>query len=223
LDDQTTGKGDMAVEHRWSLLEYESEERLRKCLEDRDKRVLFYPATGRMRVGQLVDIEVSVASSNVGVPMKAMVVARRVRPRGSQSPRGVYLEIIEEDAARFKRLCDLADGVWRPGTRRSAPRLKADIRVSYYLPPDFHAGETVDISERGMFVRTDGTLPKVGQGLYVRMHSSPLWFPISLSTRVCWIDSVDTRRGMGLFCFDSPRALKRLASLIRKLRRRLLP
>jgi hypothetical protein len=211
------------VGRRWTLLEYDSPERLDTCLDDRDRRVLFYPATGHMQVGQLVDVEVAVGDSNVLIPMKAMVVARRTRPQGTRSPRGVYLEVVEEDKERYWRLCDFADGIWRPGTRRVAPRLRAEIPVSYYVPPRFHRGETIDVSAQGLFVRSDEQLPEVGQGVLVRLHTSSLWFPISLSARVCWIDTVDSRRGMGVFCFDSPRALRRLAGLVKRLRRRMLP
>ena len=158
--------------------------------------------------------------SNVLFPLKAMVIARRERPQGTRSPRGVYLEIIQEDTERFGRLCDFADGRWRPGTRRQAPRFRAEIRTSYFMPPNFYWGETTDISAQGVFLRTDEVMPQVGEGVFIRLHAWRLWFPIKLSARVCWIDEVDTRRGMGLFCFDTPGSLKRLAGLVQRLKKR---
>lgn len=208
---------------RWILLEYANEEKLASCLHDRDQFVLFYPAIGQMQTGQLVDIDVVVAGSNVQVPMRAVVVARRTRPRGSKNPRGVFLEVVPEDRGRYQRLCDFADGTWMPGTRRAEPRLRAALRVAYYLPPRFHRGTTLDISARGMFIRTDGPVPTIGNGIYLKLYRSRLWPPIRLSARICWIDEVDTRRGMGVNCFDSSRALQRLASLVRRLRRRIRP
>ena len=63
-------------------------------------------------------------------------------------------------------------------------------------------------------------MPQVGEGVFIRLYPRRLWFPISLSTRVCWIDEIDTRRGMGLFCFDTPRSLKRLGGLVQRLRKK---
>ncbi len=60
---------------KWTLLEFETEQKLSRCLEDRDKSVLFYPSIGNMKVGNLVDLEIAVGDSNVLFPMKAMVVA----------------------------------------------------------------------------------------------------------------------------------------------------
>jgi hypothetical protein len=176
-----------------------------------------------MQAGQIVDIDVVVANSNVQVPLRAVVIARRTRPKGSRSPRGVFLEIVPEDHGRFERLCDFADGIWEPGTRRAEPRLRAELRVAYYLPPRFHRGTTLDISARGMFVRTEGPLPAIGKGVYIKLYRSSLLPPIRLSARTCWIDEVDARRGMGVNCFDSPRALQRLASFVNRLRRRIRP
>ncbi len=202
---------------KWVLLEYDTPEKLRRCLEDWERRVLFYPAVKQMQVGKLIDIEIAAGDSNVLFPMRAMVIARRERPQGTRSPRGVYLEIIKEDTDRFGRLCDFADGKWRPGTRRQAPRLRAEMRASYFLPPNFYRCETADVSSQGVFLRTDEVIPQVGEGIFIRLYPRRLWFPISLSARVCWIDKVDTRRGMGLFCFDTPRSLKRLGVLVEKL------
>jgi len=208
------------VGHKWTLLEFESEEKLSKCLEDREKNVLFYPSIGNMKVGNLVDLEIAVGDSNVLFPMKAMVVARRTRPKGTKSPRGVFLEVIESDADRFKRLCAFADGQWKPGTRRTSPRLRADFPVTYYFQKKFFNGRVRDISQEGLFIRTDEPLSEIGQGVYVKLRPSRLWFPINLSARVCWIDEVDTRKGMGLYCFATPRGLKKLSALVYRLRRK---
>jgi hypothetical protein len=208
------------VGQKWILLEYDTPEKLRRCLDDRDRRVLFYPAVKQMQVGKLIDLEVTAGDFNVLFPLKAMVIARRERPQGTRSPRGVYLEIIQEDTERFGRLCDFADGRWRPGNRRQAPRLRAEIRASYFLPPKFYWGETSDVSSQGVFLRTDEVMPQVGEGVFIRLYPWRMWFPISLSARVCWIDEVDTRRGMGLFCFDTPRSLRRLGGLVERLRKK---
>ncbi|MBW1810052.1 MAG: PilZ domain-containing protein [Deltaproteobacteria bacterium] len=173
-----------------------------------------------MKVGNLVDLEIAVGDSNVLFPMKAMVVARRTRPKGTKSPRGVFLEVIESDADRFKRLCAFADGQWKPGTRRTSPRLRADFPVTYYFQKKFFNGRVRDISQEGLFIRTDEPLSEIGQGVYVKLRPSRLWFPINLSARVCWIDEVDTRKGMGLYCFATPRGLKKLSALVYRLRRK---
>lgn len=207
--------------HDWILLNYESPEKLDACLENRDRLILFYPACGKMHAGQIVDIEVFVENCNVLIPMKAMVVARRTKSRGATSLKGVYLEIIKQDAERYQRLCQLATGEWRPSKRRSYPRLRIEIPAYYLHSEHRYRGKTFDICAHGIFIRTNQPLPPVGQRFQLWLHDNRFWLPISLDAEVRWLDLVEDRRGMGIKCIAPKRALKRLSSLEGRLRRRL--
>jgi hypothetical protein len=206
---------------KWTLLEYGSREMLLKSIEDRENLVLFYPAVGQMQAGHLVDLDIAVGEMNVLFPMRATVIARRTRPRGTSKPRGVYLEVVAEDKMRFKRLCEFADELWEPGVRRSSPRLRTELRASYFIPKSYHQGTIQNICIEGLFLRTDGPLLSVGQGLFVKIKASTLSSWLGLECRVCWIDPVESRRGMGLYCFGPKRALKRLAALAARTRRKM--
>jgi len=206
---------------RWTLLEFSSREMLSKSIEDRESLVLFYPAIGQMRAGQLVDLDIAVGDMNVLFPMRATVIARRTRPRGTSKPRGVYLEVIAKDRERFGRLCEFADGLWEPGVRRSSPRLRTEMRASYFIPDNLHPGTIQNMCVEGLFLRTDGPLLGVGQGLFVKIKPSGLSAWLRLECRVCWIDPVESRQGMGLYCFGPKRGLKRLAALASRTRRKM--
>jgi len=209
------------VERRsWIVLDFESKDSLRLAIEDRKQRILFYPSIGKFEVGNVIDIEVVVEDTNIHFPMTSTVIASQSRKMGPLSKVGTFLEVVPEDAARFEIMCSYADGRWIPGSRRVSPRLRTEIEASYYLPPDFHSGETIDISPDGIFLRTEGPIQEVGKGVYIRLKPSGLWLPISLSARVCWIEA-GNKRGMGLYCFESKRSLKRLAKLFEKLRKKM--
>ncbi len=205
----------------WILLSYQDSKMLGQCLDNRAKRILFYPACGKMHAGQMVDIEVSVESANVLIPMKAMVVARRTRSRGVSNPKGVYLEVIKQDAMRYQRLCELADGEWTPSKKRSFPRLRIEIPAHYLLSKHRYRGKTFDISAQGMFIRTNRPLPEIGQRMMLWLKTSRFWFPIRLEVEVRWLDLVDDRRGMGVICLAPKRSLKKLKALEHRLRKRL--
>jgi hypothetical protein len=197
-------------------LEYGDVATLANSLVDRSRRLLFYPAIGRLQLGEMYDADVAVSQLRLQVPVRVLVVGRRTLPQGSRLPRGSYLEVVPEDAARFERLCQVADGSWLPQSGRSHPRVRANLMARYYVPPRFFMGETIDISPDGLFLRVNGPLLEVGKGVLVRLRPSLLAPRIELEARVCWLDTVESRKGMGLYCFGPPRELEKLMELTNK-------
>lgn len=200
----------------WLLLEFDCDEFLEKSILDRGRRLIFYPAVGRMKLDREVDIQITVAESNILFPMKARVIEVRERPGGPDEPRGATLEIIRDDQRRFDRLCAFVDGVWKPTSRRAVPRFPASIKASYRYPKDKFTGETLDISVRGMFLRTEGLLPDSNIVIPVKLHPS-LLRSIGLDCEVRWVDKVEGRRGMGLLCKGPKSSLPRLTELVRQI------
>lgn len=207
---------DSASKPDWLLLEFDCDEVLEKSILDRGRRQVFYPAVGRMQLGQEVDVQITVADSNILFPMKAKVLHVRERPSGPDEPRGATLEIIPEDQRRFDRLCAFVDGVWKPTSRRAAPRFPAFIKASYRYPKDKFIGETLDISVRGMYLRTEGLLPESNVVIPVKLHPG-LLRTIALECEVRWVDKVEGRRGMGLLCKGPQASLERLTELVRQI------
>jgi Tfp pilus assembly protein PilZ len=201
----------------WILAEFPTSDQLDLAIRDREKRLLFYPAIGKMQKLDLVDLQVTVEDSNILFPMTAKVVFVRQRPNGKDKPRGVGLQIIDEDARRFDRLCAFVDGVWQPGVRRAHRRYPADFKAKYYFPSKYQPAKAANLSERGVFLRCDGPLPEVGQGLFVSLQTSRLGRPIELESQVRWIDPVESRRGMGLLCQGPDKSMQKLLSLVKKI------
>jgi hypothetical protein len=203
------------VERRnWLILDYKSKEELQRSIVDWNRRVIYYPAVVGIEVGSIVDIEIVVGDFNIHFPMTTQVIANRSNPYGHNAPQGLYFEVIAANAERFELLYRYAQGNWRPGSRRSSPRIRTELKVSYYLPPKFYSAETIDISVDGVYLRTDGPMQDIGKGIYIKIKPHGLWRPIPLSARVCWINGEDSRRGMGLYCFDPKKGLRRLAELV---------
>lgn len=209
--------GSVDAQGRWVRLEYSDCRQLARCLKQRQRRILFYPAVGRMQLGHHFDVDVAVSQPNTSIPLRVLVVGRRSRPKGAGAPRGVYLEIVEADSGRYQRLCDLADGKWQPGQLRRYPRARTKLAARYYIPKSFHSGVVADISLRGMFLRTQGPLLKRGQGVLVRVRTGWWARVLEVEARVCWLDEIETRRGMGLECFGPPQMLPRLQKLAERI------
>ncbi|RME23749.1 MAG: PilZ domain-containing protein [Deltaproteobacteria bacterium] len=201
-------------------LDYSDKAFLARCLVDREKGLLFYPAVGRIKLGDVMNVDVNVSDLNATIRLKVAVVGRRTKPRGAKAPRGVYLEVLDEDRHRYLRLCQIADGMWTPGRARRHPRLSCNFKASYYVPPSFYPGTVKDISKEGLFIHTDGPLVEPGRGVFVQLHTGTFGKRLKLDARVCWTDRVDSRRGMGLNCFGPAGQLKRMGKLVERLIKR---
>lgn len=195
---------------------YASPEELKRSLKDADRRVLFHPELLDVRVGEIADIQVAFSDSNMLFPMKAQVSARRVAQKGSIFPQGLYYEIIQQDAGRFCKMVSFAYGTWRPRIIRRK-RVPLEASVSYRFSLHSYRAQTRDISVQGLFVRSDCPLPEKGEQVQLRLKPSWYSWPILLEGRVCWIDPVESRRGMGLKCHN-PAGLRKLENLVQRRR-----
>jgi hypothetical protein len=197
-------------------LVYGSREDLKRCLQDPERRVLFHPDLHEeVEVGSILDVEVGFDDSAILFPMQALCSGRRLISKGSHFPPGLFFEIIKQDADRYRRLCNFAYDTWRPRIGRKK-RYRTELAVTYRYSFSMHKGKTRDISAQGMFIRSDNPIPSQGEDLIVRLK--PFWYsrPLILDARVCWVDEVESRRGMGLKC-SNPDGLNRLEALVRRL------
>ena len=94
--------------------------------------------------------------------------------------------------AHFARLGMLEHGV---AAKRSSPRLGIQIPVEYQSLKAFRAGRSLDVSARGMFLRTSQVYP-VGEDILVRFNLPGLARPFKAVARVVWSSATDTPQGL---------------------------
>ena len=103
---------------------------------------------------------------------------------------------------RFVRLGMLEHGI---AAKRGFPRLGIQVSVDFQPLKAFTTGKTLDISARGIFVRTTQVLP-LGQDILVRFALPGVAHPFKAAGRVIWSSSTDTPQGypagMGVQFFD---------------------
>jgi uncharacterized protein (TIGR02266 family) len=93
--------------------------------------------------------------------------------------------------ARFVRLGMLEHGI---AAKRGLPRLGIQVSVDFQPLKAFTAGKSLDISARGIFVRTTQVLP-MGQDILVRFSLPGVAHPFKAAGRVIWSSPTDTPQG----------------------------
>ncbi len=93
---------------------------------------------------------------------------------------------------RFMRLGMLEHG---QAANRAAPRLGLQMPVDCQSLKSFQPARSLDLSARGMFVRTSQVFP-VGDELLVRFNLPGVAHPFKIVGRVMWSSSVDTPQGV---------------------------
>jgi uncharacterized protein (TIGR02266 family) len=79
--------------------------------------------------------------------------------------------------------------------KRGFPRLRIQIPVDFQGLKAFTPGRSVDISARGIFLRTTQALP-VGEDILVRFNLPGVATPFKAVGRVVWSSPIDTPQGM---------------------------
>ena len=103
---------------------------------------------------------------------------------------------------RFVQLGMLEHGI---AAKRGFPRLGIQVSVDFQPLKAFTTGKTLDISARGIFVRTTQVLP-LGQDILVRFVLPGVAHPFKAAGRVIWSSPTDTPQGypagIGVQFFD---------------------
>lgn len=94
--------------------------------------------------------------------------------------------------ARFGKLGMLEHGV---AAKRASPRLGIQVQVEFASLKDFRAARSLDISGRGMFLRTTQVYP-VGEEIVVRFGLPGVARPFKAIGRVMWSSPTDTLQGL---------------------------
>jgi uncharacterized protein (TIGR02266 family) len=93
---------------------------------------------------------------------------------------------------RFLKLGILEHGV---AAKRASPRLGIQIPIEFASLKEFKAARSLDISARGMFVRTGQVYP-VGEEILVRFRLPGMPNPFKAVGRVTWSSPTDTPQGL---------------------------
>ncbi|MFB3819693.1 MAG: response regulator, partial [Candidatus Methylomirabilales bacterium] len=93
--------------------------------------------------------------------------------------------------ARFGRLGMLEHG---HAAKRGSPRLGIQVPAEFQSLQSFRAGRSLDVSARGMFLRTSQVFP-VGEDLLVRFSLPGVAHPFKALGRVVWSSPTDTPQG----------------------------
>jgi uncharacterized protein (TIGR02266 family) len=94
--------------------------------------------------------------------------------------------------ARFMKLGMLEHGV---AAKRASPRLGIQIPVEFQSLKAFRAARSLDVSARGIFLRTTQVYP-VGEDILVRFNLPGVAHPFKAIGRVVWSSAVDTSQGL---------------------------
>lgn len=94
--------------------------------------------------------------------------------------------------ARFVKLGMLDHG---PAGKRSSPRLGLQVPVDYQSLKAFKNARSMDVSSRGIFIRSTQVFP-VGEDLLLRFHLPGVAVPFKVVGRVLWSSASDTPQGL---------------------------
>ncbi len=94
--------------------------------------------------------------------------------------------------ARFVKLGVLDHGV---AAKRAAPRLGIQVPVEFISLKNFKAARSLDVSARGMFLRTSQVYP-VGEEVVLRFSLPGVARPFKALARVTWSSPTDTPQGL---------------------------
>lgn len=94
--------------------------------------------------------------------------------------------------ARFLKLGLLEHG---PAAKRASPRLGLQIPVDFQSLKAFRPARSLDVSARGMFVRTPQVFP-VGEDILIRFNLPGVAHPFKIVGRVLWSSPTDTPQGV---------------------------
>jgi uncharacterized protein (TIGR02266 family) len=93
---------------------------------------------------------------------------------------------------RFVGLGMLEHGV---AAKRGSPRLGIQLNVEFASVKDFRAARSLDVSSRGMFVRTNQVYP-VGEDVLLRFSLPGVARPFKALGRIMWSSATDTPQGL---------------------------
>ena len=123
---------------------------------------LFFHTGHELKVGELVIIKASINNLPNPVFLEGWVAWRRLRPRGSRLPRGLFVALADGEQSRLEGFMHFMNQNTEISTVRAYPRLPVFVQAHYLTSQGPHPAETRNVSMGGAFLKCAGPLLPVG-------------------------------------------------------------
>jgi hypothetical protein len=166
-------------------------------------------------LGERVVIKALVAGQSEPVYLDGLVSWRRLRPRGRELPRGIYVALSGTARRRFNAAVDFLSKENRSTPGRAHPRFPVFSQAEYRTDRGEHPAEIRDISMGGAFLQVQGPLLKVGAHTHITLDLLPRKSDaIGLQAEVVRFDPTPGSPGLAVRFLPGQSALKRLARVM---------
>lgn len=123
---------------------------------------LFFHTGHELKVGELVTIKASINNLPNPIFLEGWVAWRRLRPRGSRLPRGVFVTLAEEEKSRLEGFVKYMDRSPEISIVRAYPRFPVFLEAHYLTDKGPYPATTRNLSMGGAFLNCEGPLLPVG-------------------------------------------------------------
>jgi len=145
------------------------------------------------------------------------VISRRRSFIEPTLPPGIEVEFFLSEKRTVQLCLDCAEGKNVDFTDRNSRRVPCSFVVHCSWSNKYSREVAEDISEGGIFLRTDNLLP-VGTEMVCRLKPSGFWFGMKILGKVAWLQENELSKGMGVsFTFKGKRKRKRMGELVKQL------
>ncbi|MFC1654715.1 PilZ domain-containing protein [Myxococcota bacterium] len=123
---------------------------------------LFFHTGHELKVGELVIIKASINNLPNPIFLEGWVAWRRLRPRGSRLPRGLFVALADGEQARLEGFVHFMSRSPEISVIRAYPRLPVFVQAHYLTAKGTHTALTRNVSIGGAFLKCAGPLLPVG-------------------------------------------------------------
>lgn len=123
---------------------------------------LFFHTGHELTVGQPVIIKASIVNNPTPIFLDGWVAWRRLRPRGSSLPRGLFVALSDGEQSRLEGFINFMKQNTQISIVRAYPRLPVFIPAHYLTNQGSHPALTRNLSMGGAFLKCFGPLLSVG-------------------------------------------------------------
>lgn len=168
-------------------------------------------------LGERVVIKALVVGRPEPVYLDGLVSWRRLRPRGTELPRGLYVALSGTARRRFNAAVDFLSKENRSTPVRAHPRFPVFSQAGYRTDRGEHPAEIRDISMGGAFLQVQGPLLKVGSQTHISLNLLPHKSEtIALKAEVVRFDPTPGSPGLAVRFLPGQSGLKRLARALKE-------
>ena len=197
-------------------MQFESADALQKAFTSSGEDVGMFFDTGRdLPLGERVVIRASVRNLPAPVYLEGLVAWRRLRPRGTSLPRGLFVALTGKERLRLADAVTYLNKNAPSSEVRAHPRFPIFTQAHYRTDRGVHPAVTRDLSKAGAFLRCKGPLLPVGAITEVTLNLD--WHQrenIELLAEVVRFEPVPESLGLAVRFKPGQPGLKKLARFL---------